>query len=220
MPALNDLIGKRFGKLTAIELVGINRHRKAIWMCKCDCGSTTKVTRGDLKTGNTKTCGCAHPFIAHPSKHGMHGTPIHNTWSGIIERCFNKNSKDYKNYGGRGISVCDRWLFFPNFYEDMGDRPPHRSIERVNNNDGHYPANCKWGTATEQARNTRLHPKNTSGVAGVRRSPTGCKSKPWAVDIGVDGRLKYLGVYATIKEAAKARRAGEIKYWGKANPPA
>jgi len=110
--------------------------------------------------------------------HGMNKTPIYEIWCGMIKRCSNKNSNSYHNYGGRGISVCDEWLKFDNFYRDMGDRPENASIDRINMNGNYEPGNCRWATRKEQSRNTRSN--NLVEFNGETKCLT-----EWAEQVGV-----------------------------------
>ena len=130
----------------------------------------------------------------------------------MIQRCNNHRTINYKNYGGRGIAVCDRWLKFSNFLEDMGARPGNRhTIERINNNKGYCPDNCKWATYTVQVRNRRVPTRNKSGVSGVGV----VKSGNYRVRIGANYKTIIIGTFANIKEATEARKQAEVKYWGK-----
>lgn len=152
-----DLIGQKFGKLTISEWVGkaslgiAKKDMGDFWLCLCECGETTVVAGRWMKNGNTSSCGC------NATKHGMTGTRIWNAWTGMNGRCSRSNSDDYPNYRGRGIVVCDRWKeSFSDFYADMGD-PPTKShtLDRVNNDLGYSPENCRWATPKQQNRNRR-----------------------------------------------------------------
>lgn len=145
--------------------------------------------------------------------HGMYGTSEYRAWSNIKTRCLNTNNSRYKDYGGRGISFCDRWKYFSAFYEDMGDKPtPKHSLDRIDNDGNYEPDNCRWATATEQSRNTRLRKTNTSGIAGVSK----CYTNRWRVQISVNNKRIYIGVTPDFFEACCMRVAAENKYWGNA----
>lgn len=125
-------------------------------------------------------------------------------------RCYTKSNCEYKNYGGRGISVCDRWVAsFINFIDDMGVKPSSSySIERIDNNGNYEPSNCKWASKTEQSRNIRVRKTNKLGIRGV------CKGKNrWTSYIGVDNKNIHLGRFNDFFEACCARKSAENKYW-------
>lgn len=151
-----DLTGKTFGVLTVVALSENYKPGKVKWDCICQCGNITPVRSNNLMSGNTISCGCK--ATQNALKHGMEGSSTYNIWHAMRSRCSNKNVPHYHRYGGRGITVCDRWMnSFEHFLADMGERPQGMSIERVNNNKGYSPGNCKWATSKEQGRNQRTN---------------------------------------------------------------
>jgi len=148
--------GKVFGMLTVLNDHPIKKGtcRSLYWNCKCICGKTVIVNGCNLRGGNTKSCGC----LRITNGNGIQLTPEYTAWLNMKQRCFNKKIKQYHNYGGRGITVCDRWAGkngFEFFLKDMGKKPtPSHSLDRYPNNDGNYePLNCRWATVHEQLRN-------------------------------------------------------------------
>ena len=146
-------------------------------------------------------------FFKGQSKH-----ELYKVWDGIKERCHNQNNKDYKNYGGRGITMCDRWRYsFENFITDMGKRPTAKHmIERIDNNGNYEPGNCKWATITEQIHNRRIFKNNVSGYPGVYYVK---KRDEWTASIYVNNKQIYLGAFNTFGEAMYAKKFAEKKYW-------
>jgi hypothetical protein len=155
MRRLIDLVGRKFGKLTVLERAQEKSKGNTLWLCKCDCGNTSLVQGGSLRGEAVRSCGCLQKEKA--TKHGMEGTSIYLVWASMKARCSDENKEFYKYYGGRGIAVCDRWKDFENFYADMGDRPEGLSLDRIDNNKGYSPDNCRWATNLQQRRNTRIN---------------------------------------------------------------
>lgn len=159
MGAKLNLLNMVFDRLTVSEY-SCMKNNNSYWKCICQCGNEVIVKGAMLKYGHTKSCGCLR-WDNHKQvmvKHGQCESAEYNAWCKMKERCYNKNIKMYKHYGGRGIVVCDRWLnSFENFLSDMGLRPsPQHSLDRFPNINGIYePENCRWATKTEQSRNTR-----------------------------------------------------------------
>lgn len=157
-PMTKNLTGTKVGLLTPKEIVARNPVR---WLCECECGNTTVVRSDHLCQQKIKSCGCLRREFGKRSfpRHGMTDSPTWSSWKGLFERCNNPKSPGYKNYGGRGVSICDRWQVFENFYEDMGDRPEGATLDRIDVNGNYEPGNCRWATMKQQQRNRRNNKK-------------------------------------------------------------
>lgn len=148
-----DVTGQRFGRLVAVSSLRSSPHGNRIWRCQCDCGRTSEVLVSNLLSGHTTTCGCAYARHGHVSAGKKSRT--YRSWQAMIERCTRGTCPEYKRYGAKGITICERWRVFVNFLSDMGERPVGTSLDRIDNDRGYEPGNCRWATRSAQDRNTK-----------------------------------------------------------------
>ena len=181
-----DLSGNKYNKWTVISYSGSSK-----WNCVCDCGNYSQVATYQLKAGTSKSCGCTRKEILlnNRTKHGQakstYKSSIHTAWQNMKKRCYSITNKHYKNYGGRGITICERWLnSFENFYADMGDKPTEKhTIERINNDGNYEPSNCRWATREDQQANKRIRKD-----ALIHEGKT---TNEWAKKLGISTEAAY-----------------------------
>lgn len=203
-----ELSGQVFFGLRVIEdSKSRTKSGDVLWRCEClTCGSSTTLARKfDLVRGDYQSCGCLRGKLntANKTTHGKSRTPKYKIYTGMIERCTKPEHHSWEGYGGRGITVCDRWLeAFENFDEDMGERPSDKhSLDRIDNDQGYCKENCRWATSSEQAYNRGKRSASSSRHKNVYLNK---KINRWVARVWEDGVRVYLGSYKTEDEAALA----------------
>lgn len=205
MPKFNDLTGQKIGRWQILSLAGKKPgYNEYLWNCRCECGTAKQVNGSTIKTGRSKSCGCYSADLVR--KHGMDGTPTYNAWAHMLTRCNNVRHKQYPEYGGRGIKVCDEWHKFENFFADMGEKPDGYSLDRIDNDAGYSKANCRWATITQQIRNRRVSVKREHN--GIMKS---------AAEIAAENGIKWRTVYERLRRGMSIEDAvSPVKFsrWG------
>lgn len=204
----HDLKGKRFGHWTVLEFHSRDRRGNLRWLCLCKCGVKRTVTGTSLVNERSKSCGCLKTQITTErfTKHGLHGAPAYGSWMAMMNRCNCLSNKAYSDYGGRGISVCERWLSVENFLADMGPKPKGMSLDRIDNDRDYEPDNCKWSTPSQQQRNTR------NNRCLTYKGQTRCLAE-WAEIFN----LNYGTLRTRIKRGWSAERALNERPMGESN---
>lgn len=195
-PAL-QLFGQRFGRLVVTGRVK-NRKGYTVWACMCDCGTATETLGVSLASGNTLSCGCLLSEVRKTASvtHAARRTKAYASWAHMRQRCGNKRDKDYPRYGGRGITVCERWEDFVLFLEDMGQPPTNHTLDRVDNDGPYSPENCRWASRVTQRRN------NSANIIVTIRG----ESMPLA-DACARYRVKHQTAYTRLRYGWTAERA-------------
>jgi hypothetical protein len=175
-----DLTGQQYGYFTVLRFER-RENERTYWRCLCVCGKEHVTIGTRLRRGKAKSCGCQRKtFLAKAStKHGYSRHPVYHCYYSMLHRCNNPANKHYPEYGGRGITVCERWQeSFENFLADMGDPPQGTSLDRIDNDGPYSPENCRWATVVDQARNKRCTKLATHN--GVTKPIS-----QWAVELGI-----------------------------------
>ncbi len=202
----SNLEGKQFSRLVVIKELPIrSKSRHVVWLCRCDCGVYVDVPSTALVSGNTKSCGCLNidKIIGRNTTHGLSHSPLYSVYFNMKKRCHNTESKDYKFYGGRGITICDRWLEnITCFAEDMTQEyAKGLQIDRRDNDKGYSKENCRWITLSQNQQNTRGVKGSTSIYKGVSWIN---KYSKWYAQIKKQGKVYKLGFFDSQVDAANA----------------
>lgn len=183
------MIGSKFSQLTVVSLAGRTQWKELLWHCLCDCGNVSTVRGKSLRSGRTRSCGCLINPVGKGVTHGGKYTRLYRTWAGMIARCENVRSKDYRRYGGAGISVCAEWRDSFECFRDWARNSGYADdllIDRRDGRLGYTPDNCRWLNHTDSARNTRSVKLSVDAAAEIRRRvASGSSHAETAIAFGV-----------------------------------
>ena len=214
-----DLTGQVYTNLTVKSFSRVhttpNGSTKSVWFCICSCGKEVEVAYEKLVRGIIKSCGCGNytrdtKFKRIRELLGNRFERSYKHWANIKTRCYNQNSRYFKDYGGRGITMCKSWLSFENFFADMGERPEGMTLDRIDVNGNYCKENCRWVDAKLQCFNRRKSERNKTGKTGVFKTANG----KWVAKIRKSGKSVHLGTFEVLDDAIAARLAAEIEVYG------
>lgn len=212
-----ELVGQRFGRFTVLERSNRTDGHTHWWICKCDCGNTKEVRGGSLLRGDTKSCGCLNREMAKErgkamlTKHGWYGTRLYSIWHSMVDRCTNSKARNYNDYGGRGITVCEEWRNHPEQFCEWSVKNGYDdslSIDRIDTNGNYEPANCQWISIEKQQQNKR------NNINITLNGETHCLAE-WARKLKLKPQTIYSRVYRGITNheiILFGEKKGEYKY--------